>query len=333
MSTPPPPAPDDGAIADRDAVYERAARPAAAVHLPDLEHPWLGLESFSEQTRAYFFGRNAEIDEIHLRLRSHPLLVLYGRSGLGKTSILKAGLIPRLRAEGKHPLLNRLRYDDPALDAAGQIVAAVFGWGDSAETLGSPGPQTKSLPWTRRLAGNLQLPLPDDYASRLWLRLHYRGERPDITHLILDQFEEVFTLGAHVDAAEHRVRDALAILLQGAIPEAISELIAEHDTFLDHFDPDSVPVRVILALRDDHVYALNRWQTHLPALGQNNFELTPLKGPAALDAVFKPGELRCHYRQEISEASRGETGLPPIVDPDTAQRIVRFIAKKSPGVA
>jgi tetratricopeptide (TPR) repeat protein len=333
MTSPPTPAPVDGATADRDAVYERAAQPAAAVHLPDLERPWLGLESFSEPTSAYFFGRNAEIDEIHLRLRSHPLLVLYGRSGLGKTSILKAGLIPRLRAEGKHPLLNRLRYDDPALDPAGQIVAAVFGWGDTAETLGPARPQTKSLPWTRRLAADLQLPLADDYASRLWLRLHYRGEPPDITHLILDQFEEVFTLGAHVDGAEQRVRDALAILLQGAIPAAISELIAEHDTFLDHFDPDSVPVRVILALRDDHVYALNRWQTHLPALGQNNFELAPLKGPAALDAVFKPGELRCHYRQDISEAGRGETGLPPIVDPDTAQRIVRFIARKSPGVA
>ena len=66
--------------------------------MADLEHPWLGLESFYEETRAYFFGRDAEIDEIHLRLRSNPLLVLYGRSGLGKTSILNAGLIPRLRA-------------------------------------------------------------------------------------------------------------------------------------------------------------------------------------------------------------------------------------------
>lgn len=76
-----------------DAVLEDAG-PAAALHLADLEHPWLGLESFREETRAYFFGRDTEIAELHLRLRSHPLLVLYGRSGLGKTSILMAGLIP-----------------------------------------------------------------------------------------------------------------------------------------------------------------------------------------------------------------------------------------------
>ena len=51
-------------------------------------------------------------------------------------------------------------------------------------------------------------------------------------------------------------------------------------------DTDSTPVRVVLALRDDYVYALNRWKRVLPALGQNNFELGALRGPAAFDAVF-----------------------------------------------
>ena len=128
--------------------------------------------------------------------------------------------------------------------------------------------------------------------------------------------------------AEEKVRDTLAILLQGAVPEPIGRLIGEHDSFSDHFDPDSVPVRVILALRSDYVYALNRWRRHLPALGQNNFELRALRGPAAFDAVFKPGELRCHYRGEVSEENKAETGLPPIISEETAQRIVRFVAQK-----
>ena len=66
-----------------------------------------------------------------------------------------------------------------------------------------------------------------------------------------------------------------------------------------------MPVRVILALRDDYVYALNRWKRHLPALGQNNFELRALRGPAAFDAVFKPGELRCKYRGAIRRTEQG----------------------------
>lgn len=317
------------ASADAEAPFETEARSTPALHVADLEHPWLGLESFREETREYFFGRDAEIAELHLRLRNHPLLVLYGRSGLGKTSILMAGLVPRLHDEQQRPLHLRLRYEDTAPDACSQLVSAVFGWGDR-----QGGPiclktrPTKSLEWTKRLGQELKLSLPEDPPSRVWLRLHYRDEPPDITHLILDQFEEVFTLGAQRPGAESGVRDTLAILLQGAIPEAISRAIVEHDSFVDHFDLDSVPVRVILALRDDFVYALNRWRRHLPALGQNNFELRALRGPAAFEAVFNPGELRCHYRGKVSNADKTETGLPPIVSEDTAQRIVRFFAKK-----
>jgi tetratricopeptide (TPR) repeat protein len=313
--------------------------------LADLEHPWLGLESFREETRAYFFGRGEEIDEIHLRLRSHPLLVLYGRSGLGKTSILNAGLVSRLREEGQRPSLIRLDYKKKIYGPCNQLF---FALSDSKQ--GGPTPflstVIQSVRWIRDVNDSLAnspppeqpsqpsqpFSLPRDAPSRLWLRLHWRKEPPHTTHLILDQFEEVFTLGAIRPGAEHEVRDALAIILQGAIPEAISRLIAEHDVFLDHFDPDSMPVRVVLALRDDYVYALNRWQGHLSALGQNNFELRALRGPAAFDAVFKPGELRCKYRGGISEQNKMDTGLSPIVSKDTAERIVRFVARKGEDV-
>ena len=62
-------------------------------------------------------------------------------------------------------------------------------------------------------------------------------EPPNITHLILDQFEEVFTLGAERTGAENEVRDALAILLQCSIPDPIVQLIAEHDEFSRLFRP------------------------------------------------------------------------------------------------
>ncbi len=273
--------------------------------LADLEHPWLGLESFSEATRAFFFGRNDEIAELHLRWRSHPLLVLYGRSGLGKTSILTAGLLPRLREEGKKPLLVRLRYEDPSADPVAQLLGALFAEGIPPNE------------WLTKLRAKSQLPLPDDPASLLWLRVHDLTEPPAITHLILDQFEEVFTVGVRRANSDTAVRDALAILLQGAFPPPISQLMAEHDNISDHFDTDSAPVRILLALRDDFVYALNRWRRHLSALGQNSYELRSLRGTAAFDAVYKPGALRC-----------ANSNLPPIVDEETARRIIRFVAKK-----
>ena len=223
---------DDG-VAETAPSSKEQTPLAPAQPLADLEHPWLGLESFREETRAYFFGRDAEIAELHLRLRSDPLLVLYGRSGLGKTSILLAGLIPRLRAEGRSPLLLRLWYGESAQDVSSQLISAVFGWGDrqSCPIHRKPRPTTSQV-WTQRLSEKLGLSLPDDITSRLWLRLHYRDEPPAITHLILDQFEEVFTLGVQKKpGAEEKVRDTLAILLQGAVPASIGRLISEHDRF------------------------------------------------------------------------------------------------------
>src|ERR1700722_7734297 len=80
---------------------------AAAV---DERNPWLGLASFTEETRAYFYGREDEVAELSGRVQRKLLTVLFGQSGLGKTSILRAGLVPRLRAQGYCPIYVRIDY-------------------------------------------------------------------------------------------------------------------------------------------------------------------------------------------------------------------------------
>ena len=88
------------------------------------------------------------------------------------------------------------------------------------------------------------------------------------------------------------------------------------------------PLPVLLSVRQDYVFALNRWRSHLRQLGENHYELRALRGPAAFNAVFKPGELRCHYRGEVSEETKADTGLPPIVSEEAARRIVQFWLRK-----
>jgi len=277
----------------------------------DVEHPWVGLESFGEGAGLYFFGRDAEAAELLQRLRFHPLLVLYGRSGLGKTSLLRARLVPDLEKLGARPAVYRISYRKGEHSPLDQIAVAL------------------------EAGGRINIPdfaLPEDVASRLWLHFHRREHGGRITHLILDQFEEVFTLGVEHPGADAEVRQALAILAQGAIPPPVEALLDEGETFLQYFHIDLPPLPVLLSLRQDYVFALNRWRSHLPQLGQNHLELHALRGPAAFHAVFKPGELRCHYRGEVSEETKADTGLPPIVTQETAQRIVRFVAQKGEDV-
>jgi len=45
----------------------------------DAQHPWLGLDSFSEETRAYFYGRDEEVAELARRVQRKLLTLLYGQ--------------------------------------------------------------------------------------------------------------------------------------------------------------------------------------------------------------------------------------------------------------
>ena len=92
----------------------------------DPQHPWLGLESFTEATRSYFYGREDEVAELSRRVQRKLLTVLFGQSGLGKTSILRAGIVPRLRPEGYCPVYVRIDYSPEASTPSEQIKQAIF---------------------------------------------------------------------------------------------------------------------------------------------------------------------------------------------------------------
>ena len=88
----------------------RAAGSTGTQASVDPQHPWLGLDSFSEETRAYFYGREEEVAELARRVQRKALTLLFGQSGLGKTSILRAGIVPRLRPIGYCPVYVRVDY-------------------------------------------------------------------------------------------------------------------------------------------------------------------------------------------------------------------------------
>src|SRR3954452_16524568 len=91
----------------------------------DAQHPWIGLASFTEGDRGFFAGRGDEIEELLGLVRGDPLPLLYGVSGLGKTSLFQAGLCPALREENVLPVPIRLDYLEGSRTLAHQIMAAI----------------------------------------------------------------------------------------------------------------------------------------------------------------------------------------------------------------
>ena len=68
----------------------------AGTPLQELEErsPYPGLRAFTEQDAAVFFGREDEVAALWARIRTRPLLAVIGPSGAGKTSFLRAGVLP-----------------------------------------------------------------------------------------------------------------------------------------------------------------------------------------------------------------------------------------------
>ncbi len=82
-----------------DALAEalEALRAPAAHAGPALSgNPYRGLGAFEAEHRALFFGRGAEVRELVDRLRDQPLVVVVGDSGVGKSSLCRAALLPAI---------------------------------------------------------------------------------------------------------------------------------------------------------------------------------------------------------------------------------------------
>ena len=63
----------------------------------DKNNPWPWLDPFTEKAEAFFNGREDDSAALERCVVSGTATVLFGKSGLGKTSLLQAGLFPRLR--------------------------------------------------------------------------------------------------------------------------------------------------------------------------------------------------------------------------------------------
>jgi tetratricopeptide (TPR) repeat protein len=277
------------ALPDSPAVIDVAAT-------VDERNPWLGLASFTEETRAYFYGREEEVAELARRVQRKLLTVLFGQSGLGKTSILRAGLVPRLRGQGYCPVYVRVDYARDAPEPAEQIKQAI------ARTA------SRSGEWT-------QVGVAAEGES-LWEYLHHRDDvlRDEsgntlIPLLIFDQFEEIFTLAQSDDfgrARAARFMADLADLVENRAPKSLEAKLDADDSMAEHFDFARSDYRVLIALREDYLAPLEGLKSAMPSITQNRLRLAPMTGSQALTAVMRPGK-----------------GL---VSEDVGAAIVRFVA-------
>jgi hypothetical protein len=136
---------------------------------PGRESPYQGLIPFGEADAEFFFGRDREIRLITANLFAAPLTLLYGPSGVGKSSVLRAGVVHQLRRRDDLLVIIFTAWSgDPAADLKAAVSAA-------ASPIAPPG---------------LELPDPSQPLDEFLTVLADRLDRQVM--IILDQFEEYF---------------------------------------------------------------------------------------------------------------------------------------------
>ena len=65
--------------------------------------PYRGIHPFRYIDHAYYFGREELIEELLTRIMLYRMVILFGESGVGKSSLLNAGVIVALKKKGYHP--------------------------------------------------------------------------------------------------------------------------------------------------------------------------------------------------------------------------------------
>ncbi|MCG8419410.1 MAG: protein kinase [Proteobacteria bacterium] len=157
----------------------------------DTENPFAGLAAFTESAAHRFFGRSREITSTVERLRQTPMLFLTGPSGTGKSSLVRAGVIPAIKRSGEGWQAEVIRPGRRPLRALADLLASLSP-NSSAGT---------SHDWVHRL---------DREPGSLGVALRQRARRT-LRRILLfvDQFEELYTADVSADQCESFI-DCLA---------------------------------------------------------------------------------------------------------------------------
>lgn len=213
--------------------------------------PYKGLTYFTEADAAFFFGREAERDLIIADLKASVLSLVYGPSGVGKSSLLRAGVAATLRAKAREdmrrfgsaefvPVVFANWRDDP-LDGLVRAVAAAAS--EFAVT-------ALSVPAGAGLVEAVEAAAKATQGSLL---------------VILDQFEEYFLY--------HRNEVG---------PHAFSE------QFVYAVNHPGLPAGFLVAMRDDALAQLDAFRGRIPKLFSSYRRINPLSKAAAREAIVRP---------------------------------------------
>lgn len=254
-----------------------------------IQNPWLGLKAYSEGTILY--GRDEDTINLAQLVFHHTDSVLYGKSGIGKSSLLNANLLPMARRYGLHPITIRLDHHESADTYLNQVKNAIENSGISIKQI---------------IESNTPTPV-------FWELFHcnrfFKSCKQVPLLIIIDQFEEIFTqqtnqnkrLSFFKEMADF-INDIKPRILTTECSEPTSiEEIKDFDELNDiNFENpteygakyvEDNEIHLLFSLREDFLSEFEYHTTTIPTLKQHRFGLRPVTEKGAKEIITIPGKL------------------------------------------
>jgi tetratricopeptide (TPR) repeat protein len=244
-----------------------------------MTYRYPGSRPFSdtELDRRLFFGREAETQYMFHSILVENLFVLFARSGMGKTSLLNAGLMGRLRQKEFLPMV--IRFNNREITPLDSVFSGI------EEAVKQRNEQVHPQDRIDREPGEKDTLWQYFKTTAFWTA----DDKRLMPVLILDQFEEFFTL--HPMAHRKAFIEQLADLVRGRVPKALRKTFKSDPQFHFPYSETAPRVKVIISMREDFLGDLEELTHEIPNILQNRFRLLPLKCQQAREAIIRPARL------------------------------------------
>ena len=256
-------------------------------------HRYPGAQPFrdDEFSRRTFFGREPASVALTDQILANRLVIVYAKSGLGKTSLLNAGVAPRLREANSLPIF--VRVNDIKNGPLFSVLEGIKAEAERQQVEYVPGDTTSLWSFFKTV--------------EFW-----RNDILLTPVLILDQFEELFTLQSQ--EAREGFLSELGYLIRGIAPPTQPKIESTASE-----GPPSI--RVVLSLREDFLGLLEEASDHIPEILDHRYRLAPLTYEMASKAITGPAAIEA--RDASTRAFR--------LEPDVVTSILAYLTKSASG--
>ena len=241
----------------------------------DAENPWPGLAPFEEGDTEFFHGRNGAIDALLQLVDREDLVLLFGASGLGKTSLLRAGLFPRI-PPSLLPVYIRLHYESAAErpDLRRQVMDAVMSEAERRH-VEPPPPASSGTLW--------------EFFRRRDHPFWGPGNQIVVPLLVFDQFEHLFTRDQVQGLSTQEIDDFLedlGDLVNGRTPPWLDGRLESATT--ERFIFHTAGCKAIFSFREDFLADIAQLDA-VPFSERISYRLEPMRWRDAVAAVRSAG--------------------------------------------